>query len=60
MAKRVYKATRVSSFMKYDRGDNSWVVICPDGLIYSTTDEGTHEMSQNEAIALAKKLNGGA
>ena len=54
--KKKYVAERTSSFMKFDQG-NKWVVVCPDGLIYGTRDEGTHFMSQNEAIRLAKKLN---
>ena len=56
MAKRIYKAERTSSFMPFDQG-NIWVVIEPNGLIYGIRDEGTHEMRQNEAIRLAKKLN---
>jgi hypothetical protein len=57
MAKRVYKAERTSSFMRYDQG-NRWVVIEPNGLIYNLFDESADiHMTQNEAIRLAKELN---
>lgn len=50
-----YVAKRTSAFMPTDQG-NKWVVICPDGLFYQLED-GSTDMKQNEAIALAKELN---